>query len=86
MKNVSKYIKWLSDNLITVMTLLAGAMFFLWRREQGKRIEAETEKDVIQQKEVVKQAKEKADEAQEDYEDAKRDWADVSRKHRSDGQ
>lgn len=86
MERIKRFLKTLSDNILLVVGAVAGILFFLWRREQGKRIEAETEKDVIQQKEVVKQAKEKADEAQEDYEDAKRDWANVSRKHRSDGQ
>ena len=84
MERIKQLLKTLSDNILLVLGAVAGVLFFLWRREQGKRIEAETERDIVEKKTEIKQIEKEAEEAENEYESAKDAYRDAVRKLNGD--
>lgn len=85
MDRLKKLGAWVGNNLTLVLSLVGGALFLLWRGERNKRIEAETEKDIVEKQTEIKQIKKEVESAETEYDAAKDDYARVSRKHRDNG-
>lgn len=84
MERLKRIWQCISDHTFLILSVILGGLFVLWRREQGKRIEAETERDIVEKKTEIKQIEKEAEEAENEYESAKDAYRDAVRKLNGD--